>query len=482
MLEISEFKVLDRNSDYYGTSVSQLMENAGKAVADYVLAHGGKREKVVIFCGPGNNGGDGLVAAFHLRDKKKVMILPAREPYETGNELLRTKFSSVSDLVAGEKSIEGMRCDDTIVIDALLGTGVNRPPEGRYLELIGLMQKMGRDGALLISLDVPSGFPTRIHLRPDVTLALHDSKSGMTEEGSGKIVVIDIGIPERARRNTGPGEMLLYPVPGRETHKGNNGIVTVVGGSVFAGAPAFSSLAAYRTGADLVYTIVPRGSYNAVSGFSPNLMVFSTKGDAFSQGDMENVTHWVQRSGALVVGPGMDENEGNLHFIEELIRKVTCPLVVDAAAITVAGSDHTLLQGKRAVVTPHSREFEKLTGQKVEVGIDGRADQISSWAGKLGVTILLKGATDIVSDGSRTKLNETGNPGMTVGGTGDVLTGIVAALMSKGCTPFDAARLGAFINGSAGDISFDSKSYGLLATDVIESIPTVLVKQLEGQR
>lgn len=481
MLEISEFKVLDRNSDYYGTSVSQLMENAGKGVADYVLEHRGRREKAVVVCGPGHNGGDGLVTAFHLRDSMKVMLLMAREPDERSGELVKLKYSAVSDLVVSEKLIEGIRCEDVVVVDALLGTGANRPPEGRYLELIELMQSMRDRGALLISVDVPSGFPSKVHLNPEVTLTLHDSKNGMQQEDCGRIVVVDIGIPYRASRYTGPGEMLLYPVPGKHTHKGNNGIVTVVGGSAFAGAPTFASLAAYRTGADLVYTIVPKGSYAAVSGFSPNLMVFSTKSDLFSEEDMEGVMRWIQRSSALVIGPGMDESEGSLNFISGVIRRATCPLVVDAAAISAVGSDRSLLQGKSAVVTPHSREFEKLTGEQTEQGIEERAEQIRSWAVDISSTILLKGATDIISDGNRIKLNDTGNPGMTVGGTGDVLTGIVAALLSKGSSTFDAARVGAYINGSSGDICFDSKSYGLLATDVIESIPTVLVKQLEGK-
>lgn len=482
MLEISEFRVLDRNSDYCGTSVSQLMENAGKGVADYVLQHRGKREKVVVVCGPGNNGGDGLVAAHHLRDRMKVMVLAAREPDANSGELIKSKFSALSDLLVSEKLIEGLKCDDTVVVDALLGTGANRPPAGRYLELINLMQGMNERGSLLISVDVPSGFPSKLHLHPETTLTLHDAKTGMREEECGRIVVLDIGIPERASKFTGPGELLLYPLPARDTHKGNNGVVTVVGGSVFAGAPTFASLAAYRTGADLVYSIVPKGSYSAISGFSPNLMVFSTKGDAFSQEDMEAVTHWMQRSGALVIGPGMDESDGSLNFIAGLIKGASCPVVVDAAAIRAVGSDHSLLQGKKAVVTPHSREFEKLTGESVKEKLEERAEQIRVWAERLGVTILLKGATDIVSDGVRIKLNDTGNPGMTVGGTGDVLTGIVAALLSKGCSAFDAARVGAFINGASGDICFDSKSYGLLATDVIEAIPAVLVKQLEGKR
>ncbi len=480
MLELIEFRVLDRNSEFCGTPVSTLMDNAGRRVAEAATKHSSGRSTVLVICGPGNNGGDGFAAARHLREKFHVHILLAEPDQKDRSGLLESNFSAVSDLVCGPDVLAALREKETVVVDALLGSGINRAPEGRYRELMELMAGLQKNGSLLLSVDVPSGFPTGFQVHPDITVTFHDTKKGMSRETCGVIEIADIGIPERAARYTGPGEMILYPVPSRFSHKGNNGIVTVIGGGAFAGAPTFSSLASYRSGADLVYTIVPRRSYQTVSCFSPNLMVFSTAGDGFSSDDEEAILRWVARSGAIVIGPGMDTDRGTAGLIAAVLGKSNCGMVVDAAAIEVAGGNHSLVKGKKAVITPHSKEFEKLTGEKTGETLEERSEQVCSWARALGLTILLKGATDIISDGTRVKLNDTGNPGMTVGGTGDVLAGIVAALMAKGSSPFDAARMGAYINGLSGDICFRTKSYGLLATDMIETIPEVLAGNVGG--
>ena len=482
MLDLKEFKILDRNSVFYGTPISKLMDNAGRGVAEAVMKHSNGRSHVLIVCGPGNNGGDGSAAARYLRGRIETSILLAEPGQEPKSDLLRHNFSSVSDLVVGEDALRKLDWNATVVVDALLGSGINRRPEGRYRQLIDFMHEMKRKGSLLLSVDVPSGFPTDFHVLPDITVTFHDTKAGMIEENSGKIEIVDIGIPEKAIKYTGPGEMLLYPVPANDTHKGNNGIITVIGGGAFAGAPTFASLAAYRTGADLVYTVVPKKSFGVASVFSPNMMVFSTAHQAFEPADEAVAMKWVERSGSLVIGPGMDSDSKTHGFIRRIMKKARCSMVVDASAIEVAGDNSSLIAGKNVVVTPHSKEFEKLTGEVVAKTIVARSEQIRSWAHKLDVTILLKGATDVISDGRRVKLNDTGNPGMTVGGTGDVLTGIAAELMAKGCSPFDAGRLAAYINGSSGDICFRSKSFGLLATDVIESIPDVLVRDLGGNQ
>jgi len=153
--------------------------------------------------------------------------------------------------------------------------------------------------------------------------------------------------------------------------------------------------------------------------------------------------------------------------------------VIDADGIKAVASDTTCLSGKHAVVTPHSREFAVLTGKALPENPDTRADFVRTAATDLRVTVLLKGHVDIVSDGARTKLNYTGNPGMTVGGTGDVLCGVTAGMMSKGMTPFDAARLAAFTNGCAGDLAFKEKSYGLTAVDVADNLGRVLAEFLD---
>jgi len=160
------------------------------------------------------------------------------------------------------------------------------------------------------------------------------------------------------------------------------------------------------------------------------------------------------------------------------VKTLSLPIVVDADAIRAVGVDPRCLAGKRAVVTPHSREFQALTGKTLPDAPEERAGIVREAAKALGVVILLKGHVDIVTDGTRLKFNYTGNPGMTVGGTGDVLCGVVAGLMSKGMSPYDAARLGAFTNGYAGDLAFKVKSYGLTSVDVADNLGRVLAEFL----
>jgi NAD(P)H-hydrate epimerase len=152
--------------------------------------------------------------------------------------------------------------------------------------------------------------------------------------------------------------------------------------------------------------------------------------------------------------------------------------VIDADAIKVVGKDPKILKNSKTIVTPHCGEFKELTGVKLKEDIKTRKSEVEKQANKLGITILLKGPIDVISNGKQTKLNDIHNPSMTVGGTGDVLAGICVSLLSKAVKPFNAARIAAFLNGSAGNIAFDQKSYGLIATDIIDNIPTVLKKYI----
>jgi len=470
MLPSTEFKIIDRNSEYLGVPTSTLMENAGRGVASVVEKVAGKRP-VLVLCGGGNNGGDGLVAARYISERLETRVFLANER-ET-EKRLPERLNAVRHLLIRELP----ELKECVIVDALLGVGGRGEPKEPYASLIRWINECRKRGATVVSVDVPSGFQSTLSVAPDITVSLHDAKEGMDSSNSGEIIIVDIGVPREAVELTGPGEMLLYPIQDSGSHKGNNGIVTVIGGGAFSGAPVFSSMAAYRTGADLVYTIVPHSSFSTASSFSPNLMVFSTAFDYFQKEDTALAMKWIGRSGAIAIGPGIEVREESAEFVKEILEITRCPAVVDAGALEICG-EFEVKRKAPTVYTPHSKEFEKLTGERLSDNFEERREQVKNSAAKLSGTVLLKGATDIISDGRRVKLNRTGNAGMTVGGTGDVLTGIVAELLAKGCTPFDAARLGAFMNGSAGDICFNSKSYGLLATDVIEAIPSVLVRYL----
>ncbi len=473
-------RISDRNAEAAGVPLSTLMENAGRCIVATIDSEFGSMKHVVFVCGPGNNGGDGFAAAFILSRRRDVSVIVAGKPGIQRKPDLDEKLDRVSGLVREASILGSPEMKKTLIVDCLLGSGINRQPSGEFLRIVRMINEARRNGSAVLSVDVPSGFPYEERVNPDVTVTFMDAKSGMNESNSGRIITVDIGIPERAMKYTGPGEMELYPVPKSHSHKGNNGIVTVIGGGAFAGAVVFSSLAAYRAGADLVYTFVPGTSVRTVASFSPSIMAFPAGDTSLSPDSIDRIMPWIGRSGAALVGPGTDAT--SVDFTERLLSRISCPLVIDAGGIEVAGKNHDLLSGKDVVITPHAREFTMLTGKHLEEDLDSRKESVIEWASRLGVTILLKGAVDIISDGRRVRLNDTGNPGMTVGGTGDVLAGIVAALMSKGLGGYNAARLGAYMNGCAGDLCFGRKSYGLVANDVIEAIPEVLMAQLEDGR
>src|SRR5947199_185760 len=373
MISPAEMRVLDRNAQLFGVSILELMENAGKAVADAARSEfGAPGKNVLVLCGTGNNGGDGLVAARHLAKEARVTVLLARSPDQFVSQESATNFERLRDvqILAGlDKSEEAIAAAD-LLIDALLGIGAEGSLREPYAALI---RQMNASGKPILSVDVPSGFGTDLAVRPTVTVTLHDVKEGMTAENSGRIRVADIGIPAKIAAMIGPGEFTLYPVPKATSHKGQNGRV-----------------------------------------------------------------------------------------------------LVDADAIRAVAADPKCLAGKRAVIAPHSREFQTLTGKALPDVPEERAEFVREAAKAFGATILLKGHVDIVTDGVRVKFNYTGNPGMTVGGTGDVLCGVVAGFMSKGMSAFDAARLAAFTNGYAGDLAFKVKSYGLTSVEVADNLGRVL--------
>ncbi len=476
MITPAEMRVLDRNAQHFGVSILELMENAGRAVADAARADfAAAGKKVLVVCGTGNNGGDGFVAARLLAGEAKVTVLLARPPDQLATEEARTNFARLRDVrvLEGLDRSEGAMADADFLVDALLGIGV----EGRLREPYAtLIREMNASKKPILSVDVPSGLGADLVVKPKVTVSMHDAKEGMTPENSGTIRIADLGIPAQVARTIGPGEFLLYPVPKAESHKGQNGSLLIVAGGPFTGAPALVAMGALGMGADLVHIATPALAAQIVAGYSPNFIVHPLVGHRLLNEDVELITELAQKANALAIGPGLGDSPGTLASVRNIVKAVDLPVVFDADAIRAIGQEPVVLARKRAVATPHAREFALLTGKTLPDALEEKAKMVQEAAKALGVTILLKGHVDIVSDGTRTKFNHTGNAGMTVGGTGDVLCGAVGGLLSKGAAPFDAARIGAFSNGYAGDLAFKVKSYGLTATDVADNLGRVLAE------
>ena len=458
VIPLSEVRVLDRNAEALGVSVETLIERAGRAVADEArrMLAGGK--DVVVLAGGGNNGADGRAAARMLEaEGARVRVLSPKEH--------------------APEEAERACAEADLVVDALLGAGF-RPPVRAPMD--AWLAALARHAGRTLAVDVPSAFA----YVPAATVTFHDVKEGMSEANSGRIVVADIGIPARASRETGPGEYALYPQGRWDQHKGEGGIVLVIGGGPYTGAPAIAGLAALRAGADLAIVLTPERAWQSVASYSPNLVVRPLNGSDLNLDDPANrvtLNSWVKKADSIVLGPGlglMASAQKSVHHVLQRASQEDVPVVVDADALT-ALSDRRDLLTRNVVLTPHAREFRTLTQRDLPTEPDARAAIAHEEARKAGAGAwLLKGPVDVITDGERLKLNPSGHPAMSVGGTGDALAGVVGTLLAKGLSPFDAARVGARLTGDAGALAAQEKSWGLVATDVVEALPAILRARL----
>jgi len=268
------------------------------------------------------------------------------------------------------------------------------------------------------------------------------------------------------------------------------GLLLVLGGSDFySGSPALVSLAAFRTGVGMVRIFAPQRAADIIASFSPNLASFPLEGKKFEKKHvpilLENVVAAKEVSflnTALVLGGGLGRSLETQEAVSELLSQVDVPVVVDADGIWAISKKIENFKGKNFLVTPHGYEFYVLTGKKIEKEMDlkEKAEIVKEKAKELGMTILLKGNPDIISDGEKIYLNYTGSPYMAVGGTGDTLAGICGALMARKISPLISAIAGAYLNGKAGELAAEKFRDGLLATDLIEFIPEA-IKSLYGK-
>jgi len=473
MIEREEVRVLDINSEFLGVPTEVLMENAGWALANEITSRFGSGLRIAILCGKGNNGGDGFVAARALTKSNRVRVFLALPPSEISTPEARVNFEKVEELhkvYAGE-DLAGY----DVLVDALLGVGSRGEPRGAYANIVRTINASGRP---VVSADVPSGLGSALAVRPILTVTFHDRKAGMDESGCGEIVVADVGIPGDAERYVGPGDLVHYPVPLSDAHKGQNGRLLVIGGGPYTGAPALSGMAAYRIGTDLVFVACPDIVGGIVASYSPNLIVEGLDGARLGPGHAEHLKKLTERVDAVLLGPGLGDEPSTMEAIRTFVSACERPMVLDADALKAVSGHLGVLKGRTGVLTPHHRELELLVGRSISPDMDSRVNSAKQLAAETGWTVLLKGRVDIITDGRMVKMNRTGNPGMSVGGTGDVLAGITAGLLSKKVAPFNASRISAFINGSAGDLAFEKNSYGLVATDLLERIPQALRRNL----
>ena len=229
---------------------------------------------------------------------------------------------------------------------------------------------------------------------------------------------------------------------------------------------------------DLVHLAVPESIFSIVASYSPNFIVHSLAGKMLTERNEKSLLDMTSKVDAVVIGCGLGDDEKTKRAVRRIIKICTKPLVIDADAIKAVSEELSVMKGKNCVITPHLGEFRLLTNTFPD-DLNAIEREVKSTARALGITVLLKGRVDIISDGRNVKLNNFGNQAMSVGGTGDALAGVVGALLSKRVSPYNSARVGAFINSYAGDLAFEEKGYSMLATDLIEKIPEVLKRFME---
>ncbi|MEM3013800.1 MAG: NAD(P)H-hydrate dehydratase [Candidatus Bathyarchaeia archaeon] len=491
IITTKEMRALELNAEYYGISRLQLMENAGRNVATEILNRFKPKEtRIAVFCGLGGNGGDGFVAARHLACQGfKVDVFLAGRAQQINDENARKNWEALTNL---KSSVSLHEIYDSsllfeikaeVIIDALLGTGLTGPPKPPILNIIRLINEAK---GFKLAVDIPSGLDSDQGkalgeaVKADVTITFHKAKPGLIEdkEYTGELLVTDIGIPEEIERYTGPGDVaiLVKPRPS-ESHKGDFGRLLVIGGSeTYVGAPAFVALAALRTGVDLAYVATPHETAYTISSMSPDLITIKLEGDFLNKENLSTIRRNLDKATAVVIGPGLGLQKETQETIKEIVRIVDekrIPLLLDADALKAFAEFKHRLKTP-TVLTPHLGEYEILTGTKLPQNTEGRISLVKQTSQDLDVVVLLKSHIDIITDGTAVKLNFTGNPGMTVGGTGDILSGIVGALLARGVAPFKAAVAGAFINGAAGDFVKAEKGEHMVASDLLEWIPKVM--------
>jgi NAD(P)H-hydrate epimerase len=275
----------------------------------------------------------------------------------------------------------------------------------------------------------------------------------------------------------------IYKPRPENSKKYDFGLLIVIGGSEFySGSPALAGLAAFRSGCDMVRIIAPKRAADIIASFSPNLASYPLKNDFLTKEHLATLLSMTESAKAVsygktavVIGGGMGRSQETQEVILEFLAQVSVPVVIDTDAIHALTKNPEIVSGKPFLITPHTYEFFVLTGKEIyRLEEKEKIKAVQEETARLRTTILLKGNVDIISDGQEVAWNKTGNPFMTVGGTGDTLAGIAGALLARGIEPYLAAKAAAFINGRAGDIAGKKLGESMTATDVIEAIPKVI--------
>lgn len=522
VLTAAQMREIDRRaSEEFGVPTLQLMENAGNRVAEFLRERLPElvRKKIVVLCGKGNNGGDGMVVARILREQgcaphvilcgdpegvKGDAAENLRRWRETGGELR---------VIRGEEDWHGVRRlleSADIVVDALLGTGLSGPAEGLFCTIIEDVNRLCRP-ADVVAVDIPSGLPsdradsTGPAIRARFTVALAAPKIGEVLppncDLAGELAVADIGIPPALAEGdvalkihwSEPGEFRALPLArGRSSHKGTFGHALIVAGSRGkTGAAVLAGAGALRAGAGLVTVATPQSVLPVVAAGLPEIMTYplpETDAQTISMGafDYGGFTKVCEGKSVVAMGPGLSTEPDTQQFVHAAIRACKLPVILDADGLNAfaqRAGDLRLRKTAFLAITPHPGEMARLLGGRIEDVQAHRLETALETAKLSDAFVILKGQATIVAapDGSAF-VNSTGNPGMASGGTGDVLTGMLAGLTAQFGTAdwLRVLSLGVYLHGLAGDLAAgELGEHGMIATDLVRHMPGAFRRVVE---
>jgi ADP-dependent NAD(P)H-hydrate dehydratase / NAD(P)H-hydrate epimerase len=488
-----EMSRADRGAQELGIPGGFLMERAGLEMARIARDALAPRRALVVV-GGGNNGGDGFVVARELhRSGVEVAVLATKDEYEgdpkTNFEILRNL--GVRFLLSHELEAELGGAD--LVVDALLGTGFSgevREKEAR------IMEDMNRSTAPILAVDIPSGVDGatgEVHgaaVRADLTVCAHAVKVGCVvspgREHAGETVAVDIGIPPEADVEPSlvwtDAESLKIPRTAEPAHKYSAGALLVVAGSRHTtGAPQMVVRGAERTGCGIAFLATSESSAPAVDLELTEALVHPAPEDGggyMTSEALEPILGLSKRTSALVVGPGMGTGDESRRLVEGILSEVESPVLLDADAITnLAGTDALAKREAPTVITPHAGELGRLLGVGAKEVSTCRLRCARGAAREYGCCVLLKGSDTLVVEGERVAVNSTGNVALATAGTGDVLSGVIGALLSRGMDAYEAARAGAWAHGRAAELWLEETGWPaetLIATDLLDYLPAAM--------
>jgi NAD(P)H-hydrate epimerase len=512
LVTASEMQEMDRRTiETFGIPGRVLMENAGRGTTDFLIEQFPHIAslRVGIIAGRGNNGGDGFVIARYLaqRDVDVTVYLLAETAGLGGDaaanfELLALLGVSVivlPDSKTFDRAKDSLR-DRDLWVDAILGTGLKSDVRGYYREAIDFINSLAKP---VLSVDVPSGLnadngqPCGTSIRACATATFAFAKTGHCQhpgaELTGKLRVIDIGIPPHIAEEVGPKQFLLTPDDIRgylrprppNTHKGRAGHMFVLAGSPGkTGAAAMAALAAMRAGAGLVTLGVPQSLEPIVATHSLEVMTAAlpeTNDGVLGEASLDAILRLLQDKRCLALGPGMGQTDETRSLVHQLLAQCRLPLVIDADGLNnIAGATDKLRQcAAPVVITPHPGEMARLVETSVKTVQANRIACARDFSQAFKVHIVLKGAGTVIAhpDGF-VFTNSTGNPGMASGGMGDVLTGLIAGLIAQGFAVEAACHLGVYLHGAAADsLAAQKGPWGYLASDLMNRIPSEILSR-----